>query len=258
MAMPAIWRIVALMTAVAFALMVFLGSSARAGTPTPANHNAHHATPAPATTSTCDAFGRGTPTGGMMTGTPMAGMEMPAEFDLMFLDMMLAHHQGAVAMAEVTIERAEHPEVRDLAQQIIDAQQAEIEQLRAWRDAWYPDTPAMPVDQMSGMMSGMDMGGTMGTPGIGMGGMMDKGMLDPQMDAQSLCTASGPFDQAFLTMMIPHHERAIAMAEVAIQRATHQEIKDLAETIINAQQAEIDRMQTWLTTWYGSEAAPTS
>ncbi|WP_342595231.1 DUF305 domain-containing protein [Salinicola lusitanus] len=61
--------------------------------------------------------------------------------DIDFATGMLAHHRGAVAMAKVELAYGKDPEMRALAQKIIEAQQAEIEQMRAWLKA----NPA-PVD----------------------------------------------------------------------------------------------------------------
>ncbi len=63
--------------------------------------------------------------------------------------------------------------------------------------------------------------------------------------------AGDAFDQEFLTEMIEHHQGAVAMAQMALQSAKHQEIKDLATNIITAQDKEIAEMQQWLKTWYG-------
>ena len=78
---------------------------------------------------------------GMMDS--MRGMDMNRmnaasgnEFDLMFLDMMTPHHQGAVVMAREALTKAEHPEIKRLAQQIIDAQEREIAQMKGWKQAW--------------------------------------------------------------------------------------------------------------------------
>lgn len=71
---------------------------------------------------------------------------------------------------------------------------------------------------------------------------MNDNLRDKQGDA---------FDQAFLKEMIVHHEGAVGMAELARTQASHQEIKDLAEAIIAAQNKEIADMQTWLQQWYG-------
>ena len=48
----------------------------------------------------------------------------------MFLEMMIAHHEGAVQMAQTELADGINPEARALAQKIIDAQQAEIGQMR--------------------------------------------------------------------------------------------------------------------------------
>lgn len=73
-----------------------------------------------------------------MKGMNMDGMKAMtgADFDRMFLDMMIAHHQGAVAMAKEALNKSEHSEVKELAQQIIDAQQKEIEMMKKWKAAW--------------------------------------------------------------------------------------------------------------------------
>lgn len=59
------------------------------------------------------------------------------------------------------------------------------------------------------------------------------------------------FDQEFLSEMIVHHQGAVQMAQAALQSAKHQEIKDLAQNIITAQNKEIAEMQAWQKTWYG-------
>jgi uncharacterized protein (DUF305 family) len=80
------------------------------------------------------------------------GMEMPgtmseadmsrlidlqdAEFDLAFVEMMAAHHQGAIDMANTELKDGSLPEVKQLAQQIIDDQQKEIDQLQKWEKEW--------------------------------------------------------------------------------------------------------------------------
>jgi len=73
-----------------------------------------------------------------MKGMDMKGMNAASgnEFDLMFLDMMTPHHTGAVAMAKEALTRAEHTEIKNLARQIIDAQEKEIAQMNKWKAAW--------------------------------------------------------------------------------------------------------------------------
>ena len=75
---------------------------------------------------------------GMMTEEQMSELEglEGVAFDVLFLDMMIEHHQGAVDSAESVIEEGQNPEVRALAQEIITAQQAEIDQMSEWREQW--------------------------------------------------------------------------------------------------------------------------
>src|SRR5215216_3382497 len=106
---------------------------------TPAvDHEQHHpGTPAADTAANDPCFATaltpsaGMPQAGMMSGTPHMGGDMAGmmgQFDLMFIDMMTPHHASAVTMAEVAQTRAEHPELRALAQQIVESQSSEIAQ----------------------------------------------------------------------------------------------------------------------------------
>ena len=71
----------------------------------------------------------------MMSHTPqMTNMDM----DLWFLDNMILHHQGAIAMSTEALKNAEHPEILALAQSIIASQQKEINMMKQWKSTWYP------------------------------------------------------------------------------------------------------------------------
>jgi uncharacterized protein (DUF305 family) len=69
---------------------------------------------------------------GMMSGGQMqqVGQASGATFDRMFLQMMISHHQGAIAMAKTELSNGQNPGARQLAQRIIDAQQREITQMQ--------------------------------------------------------------------------------------------------------------------------------
>ena len=58
-------------------------------------------------------------------------------FDRAFIDEMILHHQGAVAMARMALANASHPELKQMATAIIDAQTREIGQMQTWRQAWF-------------------------------------------------------------------------------------------------------------------------
>jgi uncharacterized protein (DUF305 family) len=71
----------------------------------------------------------------MMTAEQMSQMESAsgAEFDRMWVDMMLAHHQGAVRMAEEELREGGNDKAKQLAQAIVDAQTKEIAELQTLR-----------------------------------------------------------------------------------------------------------------------------
>lgn len=62
----------------------------------------------------------------------------------------------------------------------------------------------------------------------------------------------GQIDSHFIEQMIPHHEDAITMANLALVRAEHSEIRTLAGSIIETQSTEIDKMERWYKLWFGN------
>jgi uncharacterized protein (DUF305 family) len=190
-----------------------------------------------------------------MASTPEApgheGMEMGEAgelppVDLAFLVLMDPHHEGAIAMSKVALERSERPEIQGLAQSIIDSQTAEQEQLRAWQTAWYADAPEYTEEQY--MMAFDAASAELGTPAAEDGmGMMH---MDPAADVATLCGATGDFDLAFIDLMISHHQAAVEMANVEIAAGTQPELVAFAEGVIEAQSAEITQMQEWRDAWF--------
>jgi uncharacterized protein (DUF305 family) len=73
---------------------------------------------------------------GMMSEADMSRlMETTGTVDLAFVEMMAAHHQGAIDMANTELKDGSLPEVTRLAEQI-DSQQDEIDQLQRWKTEW--------------------------------------------------------------------------------------------------------------------------
>ncbi len=58
------------------------------------------------------------------------------DFDLMFIEMMMPHHEGAITMSKEALTKAEHPEIKTLATNIIKAQEAEIKMMADWKAKW--------------------------------------------------------------------------------------------------------------------------
>jgi len=164
-------------------------------------------------------------------------MTQASRGDLQFIDMMVPHHQSAVEMAKIAQQRADHPELRGLADEIIAAQEDEIGQMRAWRKSWFgsDDTPSMDAMPM--------------LPGMAMEGHTMGDMVDMTVEIEKLKTAE-PFDRAFIEAMIAHHTMAIAAGQLAQERAENADLKQLAGGIVTAQEGEITRMKAWLEDWY--------
>lgn len=169
--------------------------------------------------------------GGMSTPSVSAQGEV-SRADLMFTMMMIPHHAQAVEMSDLILAKNDiDPAVRELAQQIKDAQAPEIELMESWLEEWgMPSSGGMDADDMGGM-EGMDHGD----------GMMS------QEDMDALAAAEG--DEAsrlYLEQMIVHHEGAIDMAEEVVEDGTDPEVRALAESIITSQAAEIVTMRELL------------
>ncbi|MFE9692321.1 DUF305 domain-containing protein [Micromonospora sp. NPDC005806] len=81
---------------------------------------------------------------------------------------------------------------------------------------------------------------------------MEHGNSSPSAAASASASANSTFNDAdvmFAQMMIPHHQQAVEMANLAPSRATDAELKDLAAKIKAAQDPEITTMKGWLTAW---------
>lgn len=159
--------------------------------------------------------------------------------DQHFIEMMIPHHQDAIAMADLAFSRAKRPEVKKLAQAIKKDQTREIQEMRSWYKQWFgKEVPAHSMNDM-GMM------GEHHNQGQGTGsGMMGEGMMSMKTDLDALKKAPD-FDKEFVRQMIPHHQMAVKMAKMASERASHPEIRTLAQSIITSQSAEIAQMQGW-------------
>ena len=143
-----------------------------------------------------------------------------AAFDQAFVDAMVMHHEQAIAMSKDALAAGlAEPVLVDIANSIVEAQQAEIDQLKTWRQEWFGSST---IDPNTGEELGLS------TDEMGM----------TEMD---FATAKD-VDAAFATAMIAHHEGAIMMAELVPDRTDRPELETLAAGIIEAQTAEIEQM----------------
>ena len=167
---------------------------------------------------------------GMRTSNERNGMV--ATIDRHFIEQMIPHHEGAIEMAKLAQERATQTEIKTLAASIIKSQTEEIVQMKSWYKDWYGTEVPLEANESMGMGRGMMRGGMMGD----------------QNDMESLKNAND-FDKAFIEKMIPHHQMAVMMANRLTQGTKREEMKTLAQNIIEAQTKEINDMRMWYKTW---------
>jgi len=162
-------------------------------------------------------------THGSATSSSAGGAASPArQGDVRFAQMMVPHHQQAVEMADLALQKKASPEVTKLAQQIKAAQDPEIQTMNQWLREWRaPAGSGSHAGHSDGMTSDADM--------------------------TQLSSATGTeFDRLWLTMMVEHHEGAVDMAEDVLKTTADPEVKRLAQAVVDGQNKEIDAMRGML------------
>jgi uncharacterized protein (DUF305 family) len=141
--------------------------------------------------------------------------------DVMFVTMMIPHHEQAVEMADILLAKDDvDPRVVAIAERIQAAQGPEIERMQAWLVDWGvdPDSAGTGMDHGDGMMSEDDMTALQEADGATAG-------------------------KLFLEQMVVHHDGAVEMAQVALDDAANADVLALAQQVIDDQTAEIAEMQ---------------
>ncbi|WP_197464099.1 DUF305 domain-containing protein [Rufibacter sp. DG15C] len=153
----------------------------------------------------------------------MEMMQMNGDPDVVFAQMMIMHHQGAIDMANEELSSGDDAAIKALATKIKEDQQQEIQELQAFIGSYQPD-------QATSGMFNMELMGS-----------MEKSAR--QSDLQVL---TGDTDQDFAQLMIVHHQSAIENARAVQEHGTSALIKEMAHRMIDAQMAEIEELQEWL------------
>lgn len=137
---------------------------------------------------------------------------------------MIPHHQGAIEMAKIELQYGQDATMRALAKKIIATQQPEIHQMNQWLDnhSQLRKIGTTPSEYTSAYLA------------MSWHDEMMKGVM-----------ATNP-DVAFAQGMIAHHQGAIEMANIELKYGNDVMTKQLARSIIAAQQPEIEVMQRWL------------
>lgn len=159
--------------------------------------------------------------------------------DSHFIEQMIPHHEDAITMAQLAQTKATRPEIKQLAENIIDSQSKEITNMKSWYKTWFGKEVPEGDDVMGGH-------GMMGKSGMHMG------MMGDETDVADL-ENSQDFDRDFIRHMIPHHQMAVMMAQMLQNSTEKSEMKTLADDIIKSQSAEIEQMREWYSEWESSK-----
>jgi uncharacterized protein (DUF305 family) len=162
--------------------------------------------------------------GGGTSQGDMGHMDATVRNEFDYLTQMIPHHEEAIAAAKTLAKGSQRQEMRDFAAAIIETQSAEVAQMKAWLEDWYPNRDSH-VDYTPMMR---DLSGLRG-------------------DA---------LERAFLEDMIPHHMMAVMMSQqlVSNDAAQHEVVVPFAQNIRDTQHAEIRSMSGWLGDWFGADS----
>lgn len=138
--------------------------------------------------------------------------------DLRYLNQMASHHQAAILLAKEVADKTNREEIKHLALEIQVNEPKLINELYAWKQAWYNDSSKM---------------------------------SDPTIP--NLGTADNTLDLRFLNALIAHHEDGIAMAQEIRTKSSRSEILDNADAVENFLANSLVTLKNWRSEWYSVE-----
>lgn len=152
----------------------------------------------------------------------MDTMQKTNDPDVDFAKMMKVHHQGAIDMSNLELQKGKDDSIKRMAQKIINEQQAEIQQLNAILASLSVDNsdPSFTMEQMENMAKG-----------------------GKQADIQVI---TGDIDNDFATLMTGHHQTAIDNASAYLHHGNNAQLKTMANNIVASQTKEIQELADWL------------
>lgn len=175
----------------------------------------------------CDAEASATPVTAAPSPVvvPSASVAPPNGTDLLFSEMMIAHHGQAVRMSDILLAKDGVPErVAAIADYIRTDQSREITEMNAWREAW-GSPPVRPDAPHDGEGHGM--------------------LTEDQLAALAAADTTAA-TRLYLEQMIEHHNGAIFMAKSILQTGSNAYIRNLAKHIVNEQSSENTAMTNLL------------
>ncbi|CAN5408311.1 hypothetical protein BH10ACI4_BH10ACI4_06160 [soil metagenome] len=149
-----------------------------------------------------------------------------SKFEQTFLDSVPQHHEDAIQMAKVCTQKAVHPELKSLCQNILSSQTEQKGQMQGWLQSWYGGKGKAPEEMKLRMQT------------------MQQEMMS------KLNAANGTaFDHAFITNMGQHHAAGVPEFKECVAHAKHPELKALCGKMEASQKHQITQMNAWAKAW---------
>lgn len=143
--------------------------------------------------------------------------------DVDFLQQMIAHHKGAIAMANYEINHGDNKEMIQLAKSILNEQSSEVKMMNVWLKTSQSKS-AIPREYKTAMDASMNK-------------MMNNMIVDDTTNDE---------DKIFAAIMIPHHEAAIDMARAIMLYSANQQVTAYAKQLISNEQIEVEQMLAFI------------
>jgi uncharacterized protein (DUF305 family) len=159
------------------------------------------------------------------TNATMNNAKMNGDFDYDFANLMIMHHQMAIDMSRVQIEKGSDQIIKNMANGIVVAQEIEIREMQQFIKNYKIPTTNNQTSNSYKIATEM------------------KSMMQKMNEVKM----TDNIDKDYVAMMIPHHQSAVAMAKMQLQFGTQNELVDLSKNIIEDQTFEINELKKWQT-----------
>ncbi len=166
---------------------------------------------------------------GLSAATP--AIKMTGQVDTDFMLLMIPHHDAGIAMSSAEADFGEHKELKDMAVLDVHDQTKDNRDMRSYLQHPARANPAAAPTAETAMLAAMT-------------------KMSQSMKGMKL---NGKQDHDFIIMMIPHHEAAIAMAEIELKHGSDPRVKKVAQGVFDGQSKDVRDMKKWYKEWFGSD-----
>lgn len=225
-------RPLSLLLALAAALLLAVGiSPALAATPEPSRQD-----------DLCAPSGTPSP-----TLPNMAADTLP--YELLVIDVLINHNEPTALWARLMFTRVERPQLGSLLDDVAASRSDLVQQLKEWRDDWYPGQPRLSATALADqfdrhlMESGASPGHE-GTPGL-------IELVNSDSDLRAFCETPPPVDAEVVDHLIEVNDAEALFAISTAVNVEHSELAEVLATVTGDRRADIDTLLIWRAAWFG-------